>query len=373
MSTRILHVINDISADMRYGGPAMNCLRHSKFLESEDSAVTVWGSYSSTPLAFDGSSKIFCANKVYFPRYRFTFQFSISNVRSLFKAIKKSDIVHVHFAREINPVLASLISIFLHKKLILQTHGMIVQNPKLFYKVWDFLFTNRIFSRASVVLPLQKMEEKDLRKFPINRFLIVPNGIEVKDSFDNIEMRDGIVFMSRIHERKRADIFLESVNRIIDGGYIGSIGIYGEDAGYLPQLVELLRAKDELNWYKGGVSHQKAIDILAASELLILPSHHEPFPMVVLESLTLGTPVIIMSDCGIADTVAEIDPLFVCSSNPAEIAMKTFEIISKYRSVQLRSDLARNAREIFSIVRTIEGFNRAYAIATNGDLNAQSF
>ena len=370
MTTSILHVINDVSADMRYGGPAMNCLRHSKFLESEDCKVTVWGTYSNNPLTFEGSSKIFCANKVYFPKYRFTFQFRISNIPSLFKAIKKSDIVHVHFAREMNPVLASLISIFLHKKLILQTHGMILQNSKLLYRAWDFLFTNRIFSRASVVLPLQKMEEMDLRKFPINRFLIVPNGIEVKDSFDNTEIRDGIVFMSRIHERKRADIFLDAVDRIKEGGYIGSIGIYGEDAGYLSQLVELLKAKDGLNWYKGGVSHQKAIDILRASELLILPSHHEPFPMVVLESLTAGTPVIVMSDCGISDTVAEIDPLFVCSSDPAEIAMKTFEIISKYRSLELRIELARNSKEIFSIIRTIEGFNRAYAIATYGDLNA---
>ena len=370
MKTRILHVINDVSADMRYGGPAMNCLRHSKFLESENYNVTVWGTYTGSPLVFDGNSKVFRKNRVYFPKYRFTFQFSFSNVFSLFKSIKKSDIVHVHFAREINLVLASLISIFLNKKLVLQTHGMILQNSKLMYKVWDFLFTNRIFSKASVVLPLQKMEEIDLQKFPIKHTLIVPNGIEVKDVFETIEIRDGIVFMSRIHERKRTDIFLDVIDRLKVKGYTGSIGIYGEDAGYLSQLVKLLKDRNCLSWYKGGVSHQKAIDILGASELLILPSHHEPFPMVVLESLTVGTPVIIMSDCGISDMVAEIDPLFVCSSDPAEIAIKALEIVSKYSSLQSRIKLAHGSREKFAIVRTIEGFKRAYEIASYGEIDA---
>lgn len=370
MAIRVLHVINDISADMRYGGPAMNCLRHSKFLESEETSVTVWGSYSGTPLSYGGKSKIFRKNRVFIPRYRFTFQFGLGNFLSLFKAINNSDLVHVHFAREMNPVLASLIAIFLKKKLILQTHGMIVKNPKLFYMLWDYLFTIRIFLHAAVVLPLQKNEELDLREFPINRSHIVPNGIEISDSFQEMNNRNGIVFMSRIHERKRPGIFLDASVLITDRGYPGNIGIYGEDSGYLVQLLELLESKELSSWYRGGVSHQQAIEILSASELLILPSYLEPFPMVVLESLIVGTPVVIMTDCGIADIVTELDPLFVCSSNPEDIAINTYKILAKYASIESRIELSVKARNVFSITRTIDGFNEAYAIATSGDENA---
>ena len=363
MSVRILHVINDVSFEMRYGGPAMNCLRHSKFLESEDTQVTVWGTYSSSPLPYGGSFRIFRKNRVYLSRYRFTFQFHISNVRSLFNAINSADLVHVHFAREMNPVLASLITILLRKKLVLQTHGMIVKNQGFFYKLWDSVFTNWIFSKSSVVLPLQKMEELDLRDFPIKRFHIVPNGIEVSDSFKCVENREGIVFISRIHERKRPGVFLDAATMIRSGGYSGGFSIYGEDAGYLPQLVDRLKRDEASGWYKGGVSQVRAVEILSSAELLILPSYHEPFPMVVLESLTVGTPVVIMNDCGISDMVAKLDPLFVCSPIPYEISANTLEIISKYRTLESRIELAMKARQLFSLSRTIEGFKAAYAIA----------
>ncbi len=367
---KILHVINDISADMRYGGPAMNCLRHSQFLESEKTEVTVWGTYSSLPLTYKGKSKIFLANTILFPRYRFTFQFGIKNFGSLVKAIKKSDVIHVHFARELNPVLASVLALLLGKKLILQTHGMIVQNPSSLYKIWDILFTNRIFARASLVLPLQRIEELDLRKFPIKRFLVVPNGIEIDLDIPLAQTRKGIVFISRIHERKRPDIFVSAAAIIERDGYVGGVSIYGEDAGFRIKLLELLEFYKSTDWYKGGISHRQALEILSGSELLILPSHHEPFPMVVLESLVAGTPVIIMNDCGIADMVSKLDSLFVCSSDPLEIASRALEIISKYKSVELRSRLATEARESFSIDRTIEGFMDAYFIATEGKADA---
>ena len=364
---KVLHVINDISADMRYGGPAMNCMRHSKYLESSDCSVTVWGTYSTEPLTYTGKSQIFCKNRSYIPKYRFTFQFGFKNFKSLYIAIKEVDIVHVHFAREINPVLASLITLLFRKKLVLQTHGMVVKKTELFYSIWDRLFTNVIFSRASIVLPLQEAEMRDLQKFPINNFLIVPNGIEYDGDFKNQERRDGVVFMSRIHERKKPEIFLEAARHMKSMDFQGNFAIYGEDAGYLPKFKLLLKNYNLNHWYKGGVEHDEALSILGSSELLVLPSDLEPFPMVVLESLTLGTPVIIMNDCGIAEKVRDLDPLFVCSQNASDISKNAIEILTKYKSASSRFQLAKEARSTFSIMQTVEGFKRAYMLSICGD------
>ncbi len=364
---KVLHVINDISSDMRYGGPAMNCMRHSKYLESPECSVTVWGTYSTEPLAYKGNSAIFLKNRIFLPKFRFTFQFSLKNIWSLYNAIRAVDIVHVHFAREINPVVSSIMTLLLRKKLILQTHGMVVKRTGMFYRLWDILFTNMIFSKASYVLPLQEAEKRDLQKFPISDFLIVPNGIDFEECFENQEVRSGVVFISRIHDRKRSEIFVEAAIQMKIAGFLGKFAIYGEDAGYLPKLKLLLEKDDLLHWYKGGVEHDEALAILGSSELLVLPSDFEPFPMVVLESLSLGTPVIIMNDCGIADKVAGLDPLFVCSNSASDISRRAFEILAKYQSVSSRLLLAKNARSIFSIMRTVEGFERAYLLSIRGD------
>jgi glycosyltransferase involved in cell wall biosynthesis len=346
---------------MRYGGPAMNCLRHSSYLDSDQTKVTVWGSYVSEPLAYTGKKSIFIKNKVLLPRFRFTFQFGLKNIPSLFSEIRKSDVVHVHFARELTPVLASFITLLLKRKLVLQTHGMITKKDDLIYSLWDFLFTNPIFTRASIVLPLQEFEKRQLQHFPIKNFHIVPNGIDTAGLLEIELTREGVVFVSRIHERKRPEIFVESSKILLQQGYSGRIQIYGDDAGHLAKLKSVLIENNVPDWYVGGISHGQVLEVLSTSELLILPSFSEPFPMVVLESLSLGTPVLIMDDCGIADICSSLDPLFVSSSNPNQIAKQALEILAKYSGFQIRVELANRSREKFSIMRTVEGFRDSYA------------
>ncbi len=361
MQIKVLHVINDISKDMRYGGPAMNCLRHSSYLDSDQTKVTVWGSFVSEPLAYSGKRSVFVKNKVLFPRFRFTFQFGLRNIPSLFSEIRKSDVVHVHFARELNPVLASFITLLLKRKLVLQTHGMISKKDDFVYGLWDFLFTNPIFTRASIVLPLQEFEKRQLQDFPIKNFHIVPNGIDTAGFLEIELIREGVVFVSRIHERKRPEIFVESSKILLQKGYSGRIQIFGDDAGHLTKLKSVLAENKVPDWYRGGISHSQALEVLSKSELLILPSFCEPFPMVVLESLSLGTPVLIMEDCGIADMISSLDPLFVSSNSPNQISRQALEILTKYSSFPLRVELANRSREKFSIMRTVEGFSDAYA------------
>jgi glycosyltransferase involved in cell wall biosynthesis len=73
--------------------------------------------------------------------------------------------------------------------------------------------------------------------------------------------------------------------------------------------------------FAGEASHPDAIRALAASSLVVLPSHTEGFPMVVLEAMLLGKPVIASSvgeipemladGCGIVIPPRSVDELAV--------------------------------------------------------------
>lgn len=368
--TKVLHVINDVSIEMKYGGPAMNCLRHSEFLEKSGIEISVWGTYTSKPMQYQGKNAYFLQNYDLLKVKRFVFQFSPRNILVLFKLINHVDIVHVHFAREINPVIACLITILKRKKLVLQTHGMIVKDSKLEKQFWDLIFTNYIFSKANIVLPLQEDELLNLQKFPIGKFAILPNGISLQDESFIESERKSIVFISRLHERKKPNLFIDSAILIERKSTSEIFEIYGEDAGALQSMNIYLENSGRSDWYKGGLEHAEVLKKLSKSKLLILPSEKEPFPMIILESLVAGTPVIAMSDSGIAQQLALLDPLFVTQPNAEMIANNAFQILKKYSSTESRISLSKKAFTIFSIDEVVSKLIDIYNDTLEENLDA---
>ena len=85
--------------------------------------------------------------------------------------------------------------------------------------------------------------------------------------------------------------------------------------------------------------------MLARSNLLILPSKDEPFPMVILEALAVGTPVVVNPSCGFAKELEKIDPLFVSRTEDLNGLRNVFQ-------EQLNNDFqSKNSTEIINYCR----------------------
>ena len=59
--------------------------------------------------------------------------------------------------------------------------------------------------------------------------------------------------------------------------------------------------------YKGSLQAHDVQRMLAEIDVLVLPSKDEPFPMVVLEALAVGTQVLVMPSCGFAEELRKFE------------------------------------------------------------------
>lgn len=246
--------------------------------------------------------------------------FSMKMISELVRQIKNNDVVHVHFGRELIPVTAALICLIFKKNYILQTHGMVKTDKRIVIRIIDRLIIRFLLRKSSRILALNQVELRKLEQFSKNNIEILPNGIDV-NVYQNIgvEKVNRVVFCSRIHQRKRPDLFVDVAIQVMEQYPNFSFEIYGPDGGGLQQLENHINQKGFKlkDFYFGPLSHGETIRKLAESLVSVLPSYEEPFPMVILESLAAGTPVVVMPSCHISDTLREINSSFVSEDESA--------------------------------------------------------
>ena len=102
--------------------------------------------------------------------------------------------------------------------------------------------------------------------------------------------------------------------------------------------------------YKGALPAGKVQSMLAAIDLLILPSRDEPFPMIILEALAVGTPVLVMPSCGFADNLSTFEPSFVAETEDLPGLISSFRIHSEAKFLKKsQSEIINFCRNTFGI------------------------
>jgi glycosyltransferase involved in cell wall biosynthesis len=104
-----------------------------------------------------------------------------------------------------------------------------------------------------------------------------------------------------------------------------------KEDGTLNELQELskqLGVNDKIN-YLGMVTGEGYCDALAGADLFVLNSYSENYANVVIEALSMGTPVLISDQVGVKDIVMEYDAGIVSSLDVEEIAAAMRSLLIK--------------------------------------------
>lgn len=98
-----------------------------------------------------------------------------------------------------------------------------------------------------------------------------------------------IVFAGRICEQKRPAVLAEILKEVRACGMVfrGLIIGDGELRGQLEELIDQYQLADQVQML-GSVSHQRWLDILAASDIFLMPSQYEGISIAFLEALAAG-------------------------------------------------------------------------------------
>ena len=133
------------------------------------------------------------------------------------------------------------------------------------------------------------------------------------------QSRPIVVFLGRVNWKKGLDRLIPAMAHIPDADLV----IAGNDEeNYQPVLVKLAESLgvQERVRFVGPVDGSQKWELLRKAELLVLPSYSENFGNVVLEAMSVGCPVVVTPEVGLAPIVNKANAGLVVEGEPEKLA-----------------------------------------------------
>ena len=219
----VLQVVALVTPDGAFGGPVRVAFNQAREIRRQGHDVTIAGAcsgYTRPPTVVDGTAVHLGKARRIIPLTGVSGITSPAVLMWLFRNRRDIDIVHVHLGRDLVTMPAALLALLLKKKLVVQTHGMIDESDHPLAPVLDPLLTRRLLRRANVVLYLTPYERQQILQVePAITSTLLPNAVPVatENADPGSDILD-VLFLARLHERKRPVLFVEGSGRIAQAG-----------------------------------------------------------------------------------------------------------------------------------------------------------
>lgn len=355
---RILHIVTLVDDRSSYGGPltvAVNQCIELRRRGHDARIVAGWRGQGAPPTDLEGVPAHLFPVRNAIPRTRFSGLVSPAMVGWLMRNARDFDVAHLHLARDLVPLLAAVLLRRSRVPYTTQTHGMIAPDSRLQAKVLDRLLTLKVLRKATTRFVLTTHEMRSLRSLLDDRSMTVqlPNGIAVVEPAPFTAGRPDVLFLARLHPRKRVMDFAKAAHMLVNKNFDARFSVIGPNDGDLEQLNAYLHAHPELQnslMYEGALPHNAAVERLAQASIFVLPSTEEPFPMTLLEALAAGIPSICTVSCGVAEKLATEDAAVVIEPGSVNLSNAIGTLLNDpHRRAQLSNNALTAARKHFSM------------------------
>lgn len=250
--------------------------------------------------------------------------FSPALGRRAFELAPRFDILHVHGIWAYPNAIGCIAARERRKPYILVPHGCFdpwALAHKKYKKIPYFsLIEKRNIRLADAVHCLTQREADQVRALvPEARCEVIPNAATIDPAdltetgkqafsarFPTMEGKRVVLFLSRIHQKKGLDLLIPAFAKVAARFSDAHLAIAGPDEGGYRATVESLISKhgiDNAVTFTGLLNGQDKLAAFDRAEVFVLPSHSEGLPVVVLEAMAFGKPVVITDPCNLTDEV----------------------------------------------------------------------
>ena len=263
-------------------------------------------------------------------------RFYRANMKAL-KLCKKPDMIHVH-------ILTRLGVIAWIQKLLHKTPYIITEHWSRYLPGNDFggflrkMFTKIVVRNAETVTTVTEnlaiaMKNHGLKN---DNYVVLPNVVNL-DMF-HISDRDNnpckIIHISCFEDKsKNISGLLESLKMIEEKGIDFQCTLIGEgmDLELMKEKAKNLQLINKVS-FTGLMEGQKLADELSSGDFLVLSSNYENMPVVILEALASGLPVVSTNVGGIKEMIDESKGILVEPRNKEALADAMIKMIETYKS-----------------------------------------
>ena len=274
--------------------------------------------------------------------------FSIGLLKYLWKNGSHYDVIHIQSWWNLVALFSALICKIKAWKYVITPRGMLspyTYESSFIKRIIHFLLGNLLL-KSSVIHATSSDEAVKIEilnsKYELK---VISNFVNLDTPVLNRVQNNTyqLLFLSRIHPKKGLDILIKSIPMLNFNCHLNIVG--DGDLQYVNSLKSLaasLNIEDRITWH-GSVYGDKKYEIYANSDLMVLPSHDENFANNVLESLLMGTPVVITGNVGLSVFVFQNNLGFVFKGGELQLS----DCINKaVNNPSLTKYINEHAREI---------------------------
>lgn len=352
---KIIQIATLISPSGAYGGPVRVAVNQTRALLDAGHDVVLAAGASGfgrkLPKYYDGVPVALFEAFRPIPKSGFSGLLAPGLQTWLKGEMSSADVAHVHLGRDLITLPASTRIRRSRLPYVVQTHGMITASDHPLARPVDALWTKRALEGAGRVFYLTPRERLDLAKVTPAKLKMqsLHNGVPQPSSLHSSET-SGIVevlFLARLHSRKRPNMFIAMAKALRSKYPHVRFSLVGPDEGEGPGVTAEISSANmgECLTWEGAIPPEETIARINKATIYVLPSIHEPFPMSVLEALSLGKPVVVTNSCGLAPDIMR--------HNAGVVVEPTLESLIKgverlLANPELRNSISTKAKELAS-------------------------
>jgi glycosyltransferase involved in cell wall biosynthesis len=370
-----------------YGGPTMSVSKLSEELVKAGQNVSVISTTANGTSELDvtpGEEQIIDGvSVIYFKRLtKDHSHFSPALFKYLFRALKtstnqqinKSTVIHIHAWWNLVSMISCFIALWKQKPVILSPRGTLSNysfknRSSIIKNIFHTLIGKPLLKRCNFHVTSEKERQDIIDIITPKTITVIPNFVRFPDEFklnhQKISIQKNLnlpskpegetsknpfklLFLSRIEEKKGLDLLFMALKEVTFHWTLSIAGDGKPEYIYqLKQLIISLGINNNLVTWLGHQNQDEKFSVLSEHDLLVLPSHDENFANVVIESLAMGTPVLISKKVGLADYIVEQDFGWISNTNQLELSQtlnvsckdfKKRELIRKIAPQKIRND-----------------------------------
>lgn len=262
--------------------------------------------------------------------------------RKLYSDVKKFDVVHIHSWWSALVLGAAWICKFRGVKPVFSPHGMLssyimeTNNAGKKKLLHDFIGKSLLKNSWLHVTAETELEES-LQIIPEWKGVVIPNLVQLSAQTHQRQTNKVLTigFLSRIDPKKGLDVLIKALSKVT---FEYKLLIAGDgEAQYVKGLKELsaeLGNEQRLEWV-GWKNGEEKFNFLSQLDLFALTSHNENFAVVVIEALSVGTPVLISNKVGLYKYVADRDLGWVTDMDIVHITEQLNQLYKESEKLEL--------------------------------------
>ena len=256
--------------------------------------------------------------------------FSPSLLKRLWKTAPGYSIIHIHAWWNLVSVFSCCIALMRNIPVLVSPRGTLspysFQNKNLGFKWLIHNLLGKFLLNKCHIHVTSAREYQAIEKLVSPQSItLIPNLVKLPEKKILVEISSApylkLLFLSRIEEKKGLDILISALAMVTVPYRLTIAGDGNKD--YIENLKQLSVNNytiGHIDWI--GFQKDNKFDLLNEHDLFVLPSYDENFGNAVIESLGVGTAVLVSEQVGLSDYVADNSLGWVCHTTASSVSEK---------------------------------------------------